>query len=83
LPSIQQIGTAIEGLFLPLEWHNWASDYDRTLMAWHENFTAQWPRWLVQYGERFCRMWSFYLLSCAAAFRARHLQVWQMLLDPL
>ena len=52
-------------------------------MAWHENFTAQWPRWLGQYGERFCRMWSFYLLSCAAAFRARHLQVWQMLLDPL
>lgn len=83
LPSIQQIGTAIEGLFIPLEWHNWAGDYDRTLMAWQANFAAQWSRWLNQYGERFCRMWSFYLLSCAAAFRAKHLQVWQMILDPL
>ncbi|HET9783947.1 MAG TPA: cyclopropane fatty acyl phospholipid synthase [Terriglobales bacterium] len=83
LPSIQQIGTAMEELFIPLEWHNWASDYDRTLMAWQDNFAAQWPRWLGQYGERFCRMWNFYLLSCAAAFRARHLQVWQMVLDPL
>lgn len=83
LPSIQQIGAAIEGRFLPLDWRNWAGDYDRTLMAWFSNFTAQWERWQRQYSQRFCRMWSFYLLSSAAAFRARHLQVWQMLLEPL
>lgn len=82
LPSIQQIGTAIEGLFVPLEWHNWAADYDRTLMAWHANFASGWERWVARYGERFCRMWRYYLLSCAAAFRAGHLQVWQMVLEP-
>ncbi|MGH9484407.1 MAG: cyclopropane fatty acyl phospholipid synthase [Terriglobales bacterium] len=83
LPSIQQIGAAVEDRFALVEWHNWAADYDRTLMAWHANFAAQWQRWVDSYSERFCRMWNFYLLSSAAAFRSRHLQVWQILLDPL
>ena len=25
-------------------------------------------------------MWEYYLLSCAGAFRARHIQVWQILM---
>ncbi|HUX68148.1 MAG TPA: cyclopropane fatty acyl phospholipid synthase [Terriglobales bacterium] len=83
LPSIQQVGDAIEDRFVPLEWHNWAEDYDRTLMAWFANFEAQWGRWQRQYSERFCRMWKFYLLSSAAAFRTRQLQDWQMVLFPL
>lgn len=83
LPSIQQIGKAIEDRFSLLEWYNWASDYDRTLMAWYSNFAAQWQRWAVRYSERFCRMWSFYLLSSAAAFRSKHLQVWQIVLEAL
>lgn len=83
LPSIQQLGVAIEEQFIPLEWHNWAADYDRTLLAWYGNFEARWDKWQRQYGERFCRMWKFYLLASAAAFRARRLQVWQMLLAPL
>lgn len=82
LPSIQQIGAAIEERFVPLEWHNWASDYDRTLMAWYANFEARWDDWQRQYSARFCRMWKFYLLASAAAFRARRLQVWQILLTP-
>jgi cyclopropane fatty-acyl-phospholipid synthase-like methyltransferase len=28
-------------------------------------------------------MWRYYLLASAAAFRARRLQVWQILLAPL
>ncbi|HVA64922.1 MAG TPA: cyclopropane fatty acyl phospholipid synthase [Terriglobales bacterium] len=83
LPSIQQVGDALEDRFIPLEWLNWAGDYDRTLMAWFGNFEAQWERWQRQYSERFCRMWKFYLLSSAAAFRARQLQDWQMVLAPL
>jgi len=83
LPSIQQLGRAMESRFAPVEWLNWAGDYDRTLMAWHENFSAGWETWKRTYGERFCRMWRFYLLSSAAAFRVRQLQVWQMVLDPM
>ncbi len=26
------------------DWHNFGPDYDRTLMAWYENFTAAWPQ---------------------------------------
>jgi len=83
LPSIQQIGSGMEDRFIPLEWHNWAGDYDRTLMAWYANFASEWERWSRQYSEPFCRMWRFYLLSCAAAFRVNQLQVWQMLLSPV
>lgn len=83
LPSIQQIGNALQDRFIPMDWRNWAADYDRTLMAWYSNFASQWSRWVARYSERFCRMWSFYLLSSAAAFRSKHLQVWQILLDRL
>ena len=35
-----------------------------------------------RYGERFRRMWRYYLLSCAGSFRARHNQLWQIVLAP-
>ena len=31
-----------------------------------------------KYGDRFYRMWKYYLLSCAGLFRARHIQLWQI-----
>jgi cyclopropane-fatty-acyl-phospholipid synthase len=83
LPSIRQLGAALEDVFAPHLWLNWAGHYDRTLMAWFANFEVEWERWRRQYGDAFCRMWQYYLLSCAGAFRARHLQDWQLVLDPL
>ena len=50
-------------------------------MAWHERFEAAWPRFAEQLGERFHRMWRYYLLSCAGAFRARDVQLWQWVLS--
>ena len=32
-------------------------------------------------GETFRRKWRYYLLSCAGAFRARELQLWQWVLS--
>jgi cyclopropane-fatty-acyl-phospholipid synthase len=81
LPSIAQIGAAAENRFIVEDWHNFGPDYDRTLMAWWENFKAGWQGLKGRYSERFHRMWKYYLLSCAAAFRARELQVWQILLS--
>jgi len=78
LPSIAQIGAAMEKLFVMEDWHNFGPDYDRTLMAWHENFEKAWPRHRDTYGDRFYRMWKFYLLSSAAAFRSRSVQLWQI-----
>lgn len=78
LPSIRQLAEASEGLFVMEDWHNFGADYDKTLMAWQANFEAHWPSLAAKYGERFKRMWDFYLLSCAATFRTRRNQLWQI-----
>ncbi|MBW2275419.1 MAG: class I SAM-dependent methyltransferase, partial [Deltaproteobacteria bacterium] len=62
-------------------WHNFGADYDRTLVAWNEKFEASWPSLSSTYDERFRRMWRYYLLSCAGAFRARQIQLWQLVLS--
>jgi cyclopropane-fatty-acyl-phospholipid synthase len=35
-----------------------------------------------KYDERFYRMWQYYLLCCAGSFRARNIQLWQIVLSP-
>ena len=80
LPSIAQIGKAMNGLFVMEDWHNFGPDYDRTLMEWYRNFDKAWPQLKHNYSERFYRMWKFYLLSCAGAFRARRQQLWQIVM---
>ncbi|MEZ5514078.1 MAG: cyclopropane fatty acyl phospholipid synthase [Steroidobacteraceae bacterium] len=82
LPSIAQIGAATENLWVVEDWHSFGPHYDRTLMSWLENFEQHWPELASRYDERFHRMWRYYLASCAAAFRARHNQLWQVLLSP-
>lgn len=81
LPSVGQIGDAVDNLFVVEDLHNFGADYDRTLMAWYRNFESAWPQFAGQLGERFFRMWRFYLLSCAGAFRARDIQLWQWVLS--
>lgn len=81
LPTIAGIGRACERLFVVEDVHNFGADYDPTLMAWHANFEAAWPRFAESLGERFYRMWRYYLLSCAGAFRARDIQLWQWVLS--
>lgn len=78
LPSIAQIGKATEGLFVMEDWHNFGADYDTTLMEWFKNFDAAWPALRDTYGDRFYRMWKYYLLTCAGAFRAREIELWQI-----
>jgi cyclopropane-fatty-acyl-phospholipid synthase len=82
LPSPKQICTAIEGLFVLEDWHNFGADYDKTLMQWFQNFHDHWDTLKTHYDERFYRMWKYYLLSCAGSFRAREAQVWQIVLAP-
>ncbi len=78
LPSIRQIGGAIEKHFIMEDWHNFSADYDRTLMAWYENFENGWIALKADYDDRFYRMWKYYLLSCAGVFRSRTGQLWQI-----
>jgi cyclopropane-fatty-acyl-phospholipid synthase len=81
LPSAAEITRAVEGRFLIEDWHNFGADYDRTLMAWWDNFERAWPALKDKYGERFHRMWKYYLMSCAGAFRSRQGQLWQIVLS--
>ena len=81
LPSIAQIGKAIENIFIIEDLHNFGADYDTTLMAWFNNFDAAWPKLKEKYGERFYRMWKYYLLVCAGTSRAREMQLWQIVLS--
>lgn len=82
LPSVAQISSATEGLFVMEDWHNFGTDYDKTLMAWHANVQRAWPALSGAYSERFRRMWQYYLLACAATFRSRKNQLWQIVLSP-
>lgn len=81
VPSVGQVGDATDELFVVEDMHNFGADYDKTLMAWHRNFEKAWPRFQDELGEHFYRMWRYYLLSCAGAFRARGIQLWQWVLS--
>lgn len=78
LPSVSQLVKPTESLFVMEDWQNFGPDYDKTLMAWHERFEAAWPEISERYNERTYRMFRYYLLICAATFRARATQLWQV-----
>lgn len=81
LPSAREVSSVIENKFIIEDWHNFGQDYDKTLMAWMENFDKAWPALKSEYNERFYRMWKYYLLSCAGYFRCRQGQLWQLVLS--
>jgi cyclopropane-fatty-acyl-phospholipid synthase len=80
IPSLAQIAKSTERLLIIEDLENFGPDYDKTLMAWHKNFTNSYPELKDKYDERFYRMWEYYLLSCAGAFRARKLQLYQIVM---
>ncbi|WP_392421461.1 cyclopropane fatty acyl phospholipid synthase [Edwardsiella piscicida] len=82
LPSLRHIADASEARFVMEDWHNLGADYDRTLMAWQQRFNAAWPQLKANYSARFFRMFNYYLAACAGAFRARDIQLWQVLFSP-
>lgn len=81
IPSMAQLTTAWEGLWVAEDWHNFGPDYDRTLMHWWENFERAWPALRDTYSEQFYRMWKYYLMASAGSFRSRRLQLWQIVLS--
>lgn len=82
IPSLTQIGRAAEGEFVIEDVHNFGSDYDTTLCEWHKRLKVAWPEISHHYDVREFRKWEFYLLGCAGVFRARALQLYQVVLSP-
>lgn len=80
LPSIRQIGKAIEPYFVMEDWHSFGLDYYKTLKSWYHNFISNWSSISKNYDEKFYRMWTYYLLSSAGGFKAKNNQLWQIVL---
>lgn len=78
IPTLGQLTTAMAEVLVPEDVHNLGPHYDRTLMAWWRNFDAAWPRLRDRYGDPFYRKWKYYLLSSAASFRVRYLNLYQI-----
>tara|TARA_Y100001947_G_scaffold73671_1_gene62350 strand:- start:579 stop:1706 length:1128 start_codon:yes stop_codon:yes gene_type:complete len=79
MPSAEQIAKASEGIFIFDDWHNIGPHYDKTLMCWYDNFINNYEKLKDKYDNEFYRMWTYWLLSSAANFRSRSLQLWQVL----
>lgn len=77
LPSSASVIKAAEGYFVLEDFQNIGHYYDKTLMAWYDNFNKNWPKFKEEYGERFYRMWKYYLLCCAGSFRAGNICLFQ------
>lgn len=82
LPSVKLLSATLENKFVIEDLHNIGADYDKTLMEWQKNFVRNWGSLKGRYDNKFYRLWNYYLLSCAGAFRARSMQLWQMVLSP-
>ncbi len=87
LPSMKEITTAIDRIwmgepeFIVEDWHNFGADYFLTISRWVENFKDGWPTLKEKYDERLYRMWIYYLSMSAGGFRARHFELWQIVLS--
>ena len=71
LPSPTVLSEQIEraGLMLTGSVY-FGESYSETLRRWHGRFNAAWDEIAAMgFDDRFRRMWTFYLASCAAAFR--------------
>ena len=80
LPSMSQIAKAAEDLLVIEDIHNLGPHYEKTLLSWNDRFQKAWTGLAGRYDRIFKRMWEYYLLSCAGAFRARNIQVWQIVM---
>ncbi len=85
IPGMHGLRRSIGKSFCILDWHAFGSrHYEKTLIAWRTNFRKAWPELRERYGKklegRFARMWDYYLSSCAGAFRAGRLDLYQIVL---
>lgn len=87
IPNSADLVKSYQDLFVMEDWHNFGADYERTCIEWFKKFDQNWKQIkpIVEKfepdTEKFYRMWKLYLLGCAGNFRARTLQLWQIVLS--
>jgi cyclopropane-fatty-acyl-phospholipid synthase len=84
LPAVVEIQESLEHVLPTLHFaaeQEIGLRYVRTLDTWRRRF---WDKIdtvrALRYDERFIRMWNYYLASCSAAFKVKHLRDVQLLL---
>ena len=82
IPSLQRMAGAIHRQFVLEDLHNFGADYALTLLAWRDNFQRAWSGFAARMPADFYRRWYYYLSMFAGVFRARGLQLWQLVLSP-
>ncbi len=80
LPTTAEITSAFTGTLTLEDWHNFGDDYIKTLKAWHLNFKNNW-KYLHDRDEEFYRMWTYFLFYFLAGYRAKYIQLWQVVLS--
>lgn len=80
LPNHKDLPKCADNLFTIEDWDNLGAHYDKTIMAWYGNFVKNWPSISSRFEDpdRFFRMWTYYMMFCAACFRSRKIQLWQV-----
>lgn len=78
IPSTTQMLQFTERKMVVEDVHNLGPDYDKTLMCWFERFRQHLKAGNIDRPEVFVRMWEYYLQYCAAGFRARTIQLVQI-----
>jgi cyclopropane-fatty-acyl-phospholipid synthase len=79
-PSLSQLSQAMEDLFVIEDVHNFGPHYIKTLRAWRQNFAARWHGLADEYDERVRRTFDYFFQASAAAFKARSMQYWHLLM---
>jgi len=82
LPSVGEITTAVEGLFVVEDVHNFGPITNKTLMAWNEKFQSNRPEISSKHGDVLVECGNIICCQSAAAFRSRHISVGQFVLSP-
>ncbi len=81
LPSIKQIGKAIEGLFITEDLQNFGKYYYNTLKGWYDNYKENWDT--IQkldnekFTSRFDKIWKFYLFGGMGMAKSKTNHLWQ------
>lgn len=84
VPSVKQISSAAEGLFVFEDLHNFGKYYYPTVKEWYNNFIAYCNnKGKDQVSESFFRMWSFYLGACMGIANSRESHLYQIVFSKL
>lgn len=78
LPSLAQMCVFAEKKMVVEDVQNLGPDYDKTLMCWQKRFQEHVKNGNIKKDDVFLRMWEYYLQYCAAGFRARTIQLRQV-----